>query len=333
MKLLASLLLTLTAFVGVASAQYGNYDASSSVGQNNVAYQAAPKSNYASGGYYQYVTRCYYRCGRKYCYYEPVWVAGQANYQSQPQTTNVNNPIGAVNTDNSVTYQYTYNITHAQMPYPQGSSVLGYPGLTSAAEVYGNMDLATNLDTFQRAVAQNSSDGQALLGKLGDTFNHIAAHQKDLAAAAIQAQAMTAMAVADVEKTKAQATLAASMKADGSSGLQVNQAFKIEQGGGATKVEPDPSNPNPTVPPLPTDNLGQIQQMFNLRCVSCHGGNTPKGGLNLEDAKRLTAVQVDSVLTRVTHSDPAKRMPLTAEGKPGEPLPMHELKLLFKSSQ
>lgn len=346
MKLLASLLLTLTVFVGLASAQYGNssYDASSSVGQNNVGYAAAPKAQtYASTGYSTYYTPTYYnRCGRRYCYYQPVTYATQT-YTPQPQTTNVTNPIGAVNTDNSVTYQYTYNITHAQQPYPQGSSLLGYPGITSTADVYSNVDLAANLDTYTRAVAQSSSDASSILGRINDTFQNIASNQKELAATAIQAQAMTAMAIADVERTKAQSVLAKSLQTQTGSGVTVTQGYRVEQGSGQTRIVPDPSTTDPNIPPpppdrtspspLPADNLGQIQLMFNARCVMCHSGTTPKGGLNLTNVSVLNAAQVESVLNRTTHPDPLKRMPLTAEGKPGEPLSTAELKLLFKSSK
>lgn len=312
MKRLLLGLLALISLAGPVSAQ-----TNTSVGVQLAA--PAPTS--------QYVRKSYWRCGREYYYYElaPAAVAAAAPV--------INNPIGAQNTDNSISY--TFNISYSQLPTAQGSSVLGYPGgFNSLADIYGNVDIGANLDMIARITAQQSADASNNLRALGDTVSKIHGEQKDLAAQQIRGQALVASILATAEQTKAQATLAE--KLETGSRVKVESTYRVEQGSGKTEIIPD--TPAPPAPGNGADNnssnnLQKIQALFTAKCTACHSAAKKQGGLDLSSVTALTPTQVDRILERVSHADPAKRMPLAADGKPGEPLGLSELKLLYKSTQ
>ncbi len=52
-------------------------------------------------------------------------------------------------------------------------------------------------------------------------------------------------------------------------------------------------------------------EIFERRCTSCHAGQQPQGGLNLQqvDAIDLSRTLRQEILVRVTSGDPARRMP------------------------
>jgi len=80
-----------------------------------------------------------------------------------------------------------------------------------------------------------------------------------------------------------------------------------------------PGNDEPTA-----DTFAAV---LSSRCAACHGGRDPAepaGGLDLTDPRTIGPDQVERLLARIVHTDPAKQMPQAPDGGPGEPLSINE---------
>ena len=308
MKSLVSCLLALL-FVGQAYAQTNSY-----IGHYTPAAAA-----------YQPQTAYRYYC-KNGCYYKEAYTPSAP----APAATTVNNPVGALSTDNSVNYSYTIN--YSQLPANQGSTIMGYPdGVQTSADIHANIDFGALLNDTLRLSAQNASDANGILGKVGEHLRALSQDRKELGIQALQAQAIIASGISSVKNTEAQARLAEALQPRTTTvlaaGAQLQQQYSVTRGNGQTVVTPDPANPEPQV----GDNLTQIQTLFANKCIACHNPNKKNGGLDLSDIRQLNEKQCDKILERVTSCDPAKRMPLREDGGEGVPLLFSEVKLLFKS--
>jgi hypothetical protein len=58
-------------------------------------------------------------------------------------------------------------------------------------------------------------------------------------------------------------------------------------------------------------------QVLNTTCTGCHGGQEPKGKFNLTNWAKMSEEDHNRALERVVSMDPDKRMPRTADNKPG----------------
>lgn len=222
--------------------------------------------------------------------------------------------------DNSITNSYTYNLSYSQLPAAQGSSLLGYPNMNLSADIYSNIDLAAQLNDLTRTASQMSSDANNVLKGVGDQVGRLADNQKEIAKASIQSNALVASILANAQNTQAQANLATALRVPDSAPAPAAAQPAAPGNQGANQA-------------APADNLQQIQTLFNTKCVSCHKADKNLGGLDLTDIAKLDHAKCDKILNRVTTDDLDKRMPRTADGKPGEKLSVPELKLLFNSAQ
>lgn len=264
----------------------------------------------ASGGKWHYERYEYYQCGRQYYGYRPVFVENKVEQAAQPLKQEIN-PIGSVNTDNSVTHSYTYNITYGQLPVAQGNTLYGY-SYSSVADVYGNTDigamynLAIRLAGDQVAVSDKATgNAMALVAQAGRERSRIV---EILAKGQVIAQANASAAA-----------LAQSI----SPGPSVDVQSSTTRGSGQTEIVKQPSG---RLEP------GAVQQVFDKNCVSCHRQGVEKGGLSLEDASKLSGEDVGKILDRVTSADPKRRMPQASDGHGGASLSLEEIATLFKAA-
>jgi hypothetical protein len=147
-----------------------------------------------------------------------------------------------------------------------------------------------------------------------------------------------------VAEIRAQTVAAATaMQAVGSVGIQASAT--VGSAGGAAVLPPIqaapqsypvpsqlPAQPRPTSVLIPSG--GGAQQICNSKCVQCHNPSDSSAGLDLSDLSRLNENQARSILERITHADPARRMPLGSKaGDPGQPLEMHEITAFFQAVQ
>ena len=281
--------------------------------QQNVGFQAAPAANTYSGGTSTHYERVpYYDAYGRLCYhYKQVTVAAPA-VKAEPIT--VTNPIGQQNTDNSVNYQYTYNISYGQFPAEQGSTVYGYPSsLFESADVYGNIDLGAQLSGMNRLASQLGTDAVSVANGFKDTVDKLGANQARVAEINANRQAVVATLLATTEQTKANAVLAQALRASDS--LHYERRENVTRGDGQTTVTPDPANPQPKpAPPPASATLQAVQAILDRSCVSCHGPTTKKGGLDVSDARLITSEQAKKIEDRITTIVPSRRMPPIQDG-------------------
>jgi hypothetical protein len=68
----------------------------------------------------------------------------------------------------------------------------------------------------------------------------------------------------------------------------------------------------------------RVASILNRRCISCHGSDSPAGGLDLVSLSQASPTKVySSIMDRLSTADPAKRMPYLTE------MPATETQLLY----
>jgi mono/diheme cytochrome c family protein len=324
-----TIVLTLAALLGLvvspAFAQHGYVNGFVTPSHTNspntglVLNQNVAQHSQAAGGWY-YERYEYYQCGRKYCGYRPVWKQAAA-VKSEPVHQEFN-PIGSVNTDNSTTHSYVYNITYGQLPVAQGSTLYGY-SFSSVADVYGNTDIgalynqAIRLAGDSNAYADKAtSNAMSLVAQAGRERTKVA---EILAKGQVIAQAnASAAALASAVSTGTEVNVEASRTTESSVSVEHN----VKQGDGKTEIKPEPK---------PVDTTS-VQKIFDQRCVECHREGKEKGGLRHDDAAKLTVQDVEEILSRVTSPNPELRMPKGQDGAPGAALSVEEIAVLFKAA-
>lgn len=71
----------------------------------------------------------------------------------------------------------------------------------------------------------------------------------------------------------------------------------------------------------------QFQKRVETQCAACHLGSSVKGGFDLNSLKDMSFKdRLEKVWGRLTHKDPAKRMPLAVGLSPGQPQTPAELR-------
>lgn len=306
------------------------FSTSAALAQQHVGFQAAPAATAHSAGgtttHYEKVP--YYDSYGRLCYhYRQVTV--QAPVQKAEPLT-VTNPIGQQNTDNSVTYQYTYNISYGQFPADQGSTVYGYPSsLFESADVYGNIDLGAQLDGMNRLAGQLGSDATSVVNGFKDTVDRLGANQARIAEIRANKDAIVATLLANSEQTRANAELAKALRASDS--LHYERRENITRGDGQTRVNPDPANPNPVPAPAPSAQLQAVQAIVDKSCASCHNPGSKKGGLDLSDLRAVTNPQAKKIVDRITTAESSRRMPPRQEGHEPVLLTPDEIATIIKA--
>lgn len=207
-----------------------------------------------------------------------------------------------------------YDISGQATYAPQGSTVYGYSNFTSR---YGQVDLGALYNQAERLTTQ----AQTLAGQAATDFSALVqqegANQAEVASIMAQGQAAErALLAARGQPVQSQLStfqFEARVSSDG----------KVEM----RPLEADSSHA------LGNQAAVTLDSVIETRCIACHSGEQPKGGLDLS---ARTAWQGDGrtekiagILARITTPDPAKRMPLSADGHEGEPLTVEELKPFF----
>jgi mono/diheme cytochrome c family protein len=285
---------------------YG-YGSHSELGQQNNVTVNVGRSGY-SGGYWDYQPVRYQHCGRWYTSYRRVWIPAQQQQQQYAAQGQPVMPVGSINTDNSSTYNYSYTINYSQLPTAQGSTLYGQ-AFTETADIYGNLDLGVYYDQAIRVLADSGRlHDSAIQGTLS-LLDQAGQNQTRVAETLARGEA-------DARRFQALAELAKANAVPNSA--HVSRQFSVQQGSGQTQVD------GQTVP-----GIGRLQTVFNQYCVKCHGGVKTEGGLNLSDVSRLDEKTGENILDRITTSDPGKRMPRTADGKPLS-LDPESFKIIFR---
>lgn len=302
-------LLALILAVMLSATAYGQFTTDFPVSNTSNANSTGLVVNQASNSpTWKYERYSYWQCGREYYGYRPTL---QAATPAGPIANSIT-PIGSVNTDNSTTHSYTYNITYGQLPVAQGNTLYGY-SYSSVADVYGNTDIGA---LYQQAI-RLAGDATVYADKANGN-------------------AMSLVAQAGRERTKVAEILAkgqviaqanasaAALAASVSPGPEVNvvNQHTVTQGNGETVVNKEPA---PVAP-------GSVQKIFDQHCVKCHRQGAEKGGLALDDAGKLSGQQVAKILQRCTTANPDLRMPKGDGNGPALSLSVDELALLFKAA-
>lgn len=230
-------------------------------------------------------------------------------------------------TDNSIVYNYTYNITNSQLPTQQGSTIYGYPtgaqSFTSVADIYGNVDLGALYDQAIRLASDANKYGSTATVGVNALIDSAGARRAQVAEILAKGQATSQIALASAEIAKATAAAnSVHIERQYTPAVEANAQASVSGYGGDSAVSSTET----------TELRAGLERIFRTRCVSCHGAE-PKGGLDLRSIDTLSEQDAESVLDRIVHPDPAKRMPLAADYSPGTPLPMEEIKLIFAAAQ
>jgi mono/diheme cytochrome c family protein len=198
-------------------------------------------------------------------------------------------------------------------PYAQqGSTVYGY---SSVAESYGNLDLAALYNQAGRLAEQSLNLSSNATGGFQSLVSAEGAQRAEVARIIAQGQSAR------------EALLAA--KADPQS-ANIKREFRFEatvgQDGRVNLQQKD----------VGSHELGSWQALAGLigeSCLKCHNDEKRQGGLSLARPEALTVGERQAVLSRIVHTDPAKRMPLAADGSPGRPLSVEDIQTWFQTLQ
>lgn len=181
----------------------------------------------------------------------------------------------------------------------QGNTVYGY---REVADIYGNVNLG---ELYQRALrlreqsagyeAAANQDAHKLVDNLGAR-------------------------AAAIEELRAKADIMAKL-VDGLKPEPTTRVVKEFYSSDAAKTVKGAA--------AGTAILDRLNAVVQSKCVSCHSGDKPNGGLNLQDLSALPADAGRKILDRLESEDPVKRMPLAPGMKPGKPLTIDEKALFF----
>lgn len=204
---------------------------------------------------------------------------------------------------------------------PQGPTVYGYNAYTSKFA-------QTDTDALYARAARLVENAQKLAGQAN--LDHSA-----LVHAAGEQQARVAEII-----VKGQAVERAFRSMDGVPEQPQWRSMRFDiSSDGQLRVEPQQGEAGSlhTTAEAPEDGLTASARdaLLVARCVDCHGPGKTSGGLDLspegvaawEPGERVSILT--AIKERVTHPDPAKRMPLGPDGGEGTPLPLDEKQLLF----
>lgn len=194
-------------------------------------------------------------------------------------------------------------------PYAgQGNTIYGY---TELSEVYGRLDLALHLNQAARLAEGAQNLSQQATGGFNTMVDNAGERQKGIATVLAQAQA--AAQVLQATKVDPQGTVR-------------RQSFFF-------KVVPDANGQMKAEmidgAPAAATTTGDVEERFTAvvqnNCLSCHNGEKAKGGLDFAKAQDFPFETWKKIWTRVRHPDPARRMPLTGDNEPGQPLADEDL--------
>lgn len=197
---------------------------------------------------------------------------------------------------------------YSQYPAQQGQTVYGYREL---ADIYGNVDLGALYNSVLRLREQSygyeskaTSETHALVGELGGQMARI----KE-----IEAKGAAARAALEAASAKDRATLLREF----------------------WSTYPNRAAPSTTAPKGGTGGVGAneafktMQAIVKTKCAACHNSDKKNGGLDLSNLDALTDNQGKSILERIVHPDPTKRMPLKSDLSPGTPLTQQEIAAFY----
>lgn len=212
--------------------------------------------------------------------------------------------------DASAAYNYDVSATYA----PQGATVYGY---SNFAARYPQVDLQGLYNQADRLTTQ----AQTLAGQAAADFSALVAQETD-------GQARVASILAQGEAAE-RALLAARGEPQQPQWREVKISARVSSDG---QVELQPIEE-----PGQTQALGDqtvtLDAVIETRCIACHSGDEPKGGLDLSARATWEGTgrteKLAKILARVTTNDPSKRMPRGSDGHEGEPLSVDELRTFF----
>ncbi len=215
---------------------------------------------------------------------------------------------GAFNYGNGIAQSYQLG-SYGQ----SGGSVYGYQTIASQ---YGAMDI----NALYQAGARLTQNAQGLAGQGHSDF-------LDLLRLTGNNQARVAEILA-----KGQVAVAALQAAPNAAPSQhvETRIFKFRSGPNGLVPLPEDT---PAVPQQgqATANLNAFATLAAQRCASCHSGKDARAGFQVGAYPNMSREDKMRVWHRITHPDPAKRMPQGADGKPGVPLTPEEITIFLQN--
>jgi len=276
-----------------------------------------PQASFGGGRVVSYCNSGY--CAPSYsAYVAPTYVQPIA----QDKVTVVNNLIGI-----PVPVPYTQPIAQ------QGSTVYGY---STVAQSYGAVDMAQLYNQAGRLTAQAqqlsgqaTTDFSALISQEGNNRARVA---EIIAKGQAAAQTLQAVSSGNTTQNSTQSLQLRVVSQGGRLNVITENDPTVTEAPAtpATPVPPDPRpDPQPNVPG--GGNTSALVNVIQNKCTVCHSTANAKGGLDMTKYFQLDQAVKAKILARITHIDPAKRMPIKSDGTPGQSLSTAEMKLFFCS--
>jgi len=222
---------------------------------------------------------------------------------------------------------YAASQSHTAPYAQQGSTVFGYDSLAS---VYPDIDLKVLFNQANN-LAENA---QKLSGQATGDFSSLVS-QADLhrtEVAKIIARGQAAAQVLDMLREEGQETTTSTqflLK------LQQDGTWKVEPRKDGDPQGQSPTDVLPTIPEAPKPAEFDTQKLMGListRCLSCHGAENPKGGLDMRSFLAFDIQKKQEIVKRLVTDDVDKMMPKDASGGPGERLPFVEVATFFRAA-
>jgi len=164
----------------------------------------------------------------------------------------------------------------------------------SYADIWGDNSPALMFQSASQHAKLSQSQAEAAIGSVFALVDKDAGARQRIAE--IKANSDAAIAFLNAMKT------------------QSSHHEKVERRFGQEALPPQPAPRGKFDPIL-------FEKMAVAQCGSCHLGDKVKGGFHLESMRDMPiAERRDRVWARLTHKDPAKRMPQGKDGGPGQPL-------------
>jgi hypothetical protein len=283
-----------------------------------------PGYGYASAGYYTSYTPYYGYVTPTYAYSQPAtnntynispsnpdWRAeGVKLLKARDEAKAFSEFTGLLNQQPGYNYSAPYN--HAYGGYvPQGNTVYGY-STKNLLELYGDGSVNTAVLSYAQAVKNAQAGAVSAVDGLGVAVKDLSANQTRLMEILLQRDGNSK----EILASGAAAAQAITAAKGSSARLETTTTVTGQQ-----SVKPAPAMPA-AVDPLPSAVSQVRQQIINRSCLSCHGANNPKAGLNLSSYDSLSQDVKDAIFECVNASDSKCLMP-----KGASRLPIAERKL------
>lgn len=229
-----------------------------------------------------------------------------------------NSAIGLATINRSNPYAIAGGVGYSQLSAAQGSTHYGYaPMAFSVADVYGNVDIGALYNASIRLASDSNQYGSKATSNAMTLVDQLGSRAASLMDRAIAVKEIEAKSAGIAMASQA---IAQSIRAEARAYVAHGQTGG--QGGNGQPPPPDAAKQADIL----NGTLSNIADVMTYRCVTCHQPGGKAEQFDLSDLSAVTAENAADILSRVTSSDQAKRMP------PDKPLSIEELRVVFAAA-